>query len=181
MKKVLIAILTVFSSATFAQQKIGHLNSSEILQALPEYKQMTDAVEKKKGEYSKIMETMYTEYEKKAKEVQEQGEKMTQVVLDTKVQEIKDLERRITDFEQKAQDDLQKYAQDLMKPLNDKYVKGVKDVAKENGFTYVLDIAAGGVVYFPEDASDVTELVKKKIGANLPVPAAPGAATAPKK
>jgi outer membrane protein len=179
MKQTLIALMMICGTAAFAQQKIGHLNSSEILQALPEYKQMSEAVEKKKGEYSKIMENMYSEYEKKAKEVQEQGEKMTQVVLDTKVQEIKDLERRIGDFEQKAQEDLQKYAQELMKPLNDKYMKGVKEVARENGYSYILDIAAGGVVYFPDSGSDVTALVKTKIGATLPPPAAP--ATAPKK
>jgi outer membrane protein len=97
---------------------------------------------------------------------------MTQVVLDSKVQEVKDLEKRIGDFEQKAQSDLQSYAQELMKPLNDKYLKGVKEVAKENGYTYIFDIAAGGVVYFPETGSDVTPLVKTKIGATLPVPSA---------
>jgi outer membrane protein len=89
------------------------------------------------------------------------------------------LERRIGDFEQKAQEDLQKYAQELMKPLNDKYMKGVKEVARDNGYSYILDIAAGGVVYFPDSGSDVTALVKTKIGATLPPPAAP--ATAPKK
>jgi Skp family chaperone for outer membrane proteins len=72
------------------------------LQALPEYKQMSDAVEKKKGEYAKVMETMYSEYEKKAKDIQDNGDKMTQVVLDSKVQEVKDLEKRIGDFEQKG-------------------------------------------------------------------------------
>lgn len=172
MKKLLVAALVVAGSAAFAQQKIGHLNSGEILQALPEYKQMTEAVEKKKGEYTKIMESMYGEYEKKSREIQEGGDKMTQVVLDTKVQEVRDLERRLGDFEQKAQSDLQAYAQELMKPLNDKYVKGVKEVARENDYTYIFDIAAGGVVYFPETGSDVTALVKTKIGASLPAPAA---------
>ena len=58
-------------------------------------------------------------------------------------------------------------------------MKGVKEVARENGYSYILDIAAGGVVYFPDSGSDVTALVKTKIGATLPPPAAP--ATAPKK
>lgn len=180
MKKLIAAALVLIGGTAFAQQKIGHLNSAEILQALPEYKQMTEAVEKKKGEYTKIMESMYAEYEKKSREIQEGGDKMTQVVLDTKVQEVRDLEKRIGDFEQKAQGDLQNYAQELMKPLNDKYLKGVKEVARENGYSYILDIAAGGVVYFPETGSDVTPLVKTKIGATLPVPAAGGAAPAGK-
>ncbi len=183
MKKLAFALMMIGGTTASAQQKIGHLNSTEILQALPEYKQMSEAVEKKKADYSKIMENMYAEYEKKAKEVQEQGDKMTQLILDTKVQEIKDLERRIGDFEQKAQDDLSKYAQELMKPLNEKYLKGVKEVARDNGYAYILDIAAGGVVYFPESGSDVTPLVKTKIGATLPVPSpnAPAKAGTPGK
>lgn len=171
MRKLIVAVVALFAfTSAIAQQKIGHLNSSEILQAMPEYRQMSEAVEKKKQEYAKIMENMYAEYDKKSKEVQEGGDKMTQAVLDLKVQEIKDLEKRIQEFEQKAQQDLQKYAEDLMKPLQDKYVKGVKEIAKEQGYSYILDLAAGGVVYSPETGSDITQAVKTKIGATLPVP-----------
>ena len=175
MRKLLVAIVAIFTiSSASAQQKIGHLNSAEILQAMPEYKTMSDAVDKKKQEYAKIMESMYAEYEKKSKEVQDGGDKMTQAVLDLKVQEIKDLEKRIQDFEQKAQQDLQKYAEELMKPLQEKYMKGVKEIAKEQGYSYIFDLAAGGVVYYPESGSDITQAVKTKIGATMPIPT-PGA------
>jgi outer membrane protein len=171
MRKLIVAVVAIFTfSSLSAQQKIGHLNSSEILQAMPEYKTMSDAVDKKKQEYAKVMESMYAEYEKKSKEVQEGGDKMTQSVLDLKVQEIKDLEKRIQDFEQKAQQDLQKYAEELMKPLQDKYMKGVKEISKEQGYSYIFDLAAGGVVYYPETGSDITQAVKTKIGATNPVP-----------
>ncbi|MBS1625312.1 MAG: OmpH family outer membrane protein [Bacteroidetes bacterium] len=181
MRKLIVAIAAVFTlgTASAQTQKIGHLNSAEILQAMPEYKTMSEAVDKKKQEYAKLMESMYAEYEKKSKEVQEGGDKMTQAVLDLKVQEIKDLEKRIQDFEQKAQQDLQKYAEDQMKPLQDKYMKGVKEVSKDQGYTYIFDIAAGGVVYYPESGTDITQAVKTKIGANLPVPN-PNAPAAPK-
>ena len=181
MRKLIVAVVAIFTfSSLSAQQKIGHLNSSEILQAMPEYKTMSDAVDKKKQEYAKVMESMYAEYEKKSKEVQEGGDKMTQAVLDMKVQEIKDLEKRISDFEQKAQADLAKYAEELMKPLQDKYLKGVKEVAKEQGYSYVLDLASGGVVYYPETGYDLTSAVKTKIGATL-TPSAGNAAKAPTK
>ena len=172
MRKLLVAIAAIFTftSMSAQQQKIGHLNSSEILQAMPEYKTMSESVDKKKQEYAKIMESMYAEYEKKSKEVQEGGDKKTQAVLDLKVQEIKDLEKRIQEFEQKAQQDLQKYAEELMKPLQEKYMKGVKEVAKEQGYSYILDLAAGGVVYSPETGNDITQAVKTKIGATLVIP-----------
>ena len=168
MNKIALVIFALVTLTTAqAQQKVGHLNSAEVLQAMPEYKQMSEAVDKKKQDYSKVMETMYGEYEKKSKEVQDGGDKMTQAVLDLKVQEIKDLEKRISDFEQKAQADLAKYAEDLMKPLQEKYMKGVKEVAKEQGYAYVFDLAAGGVVYYPETGYDLTAAVKTKIGATL--------------
>jgi hypothetical protein len=87
---------------------------------------------------------------------------MTQAVLDLKVQEIRRPRKKDTRLEQKAQQDLQKYAEEQMKPLQDKYMKGVKDISKEQGYTYIFDIAAGGVVYYPESGSDITQAVKPR-------------------
>ena len=63
MRKLIVAIAAIFTftSLSAQTQKVGHLNSSEILQAMPEYKQMSEAVDKKKQEYAKIMENMYAE------------------------------------------------------------------------------------------------------------------------
>jgi outer membrane protein len=180
LKKIILAVAAIIAtSTTFAQQKIGHLNSTEILQSMPEYKTMSEAVEKKKGEYAKLMETMYAEYDKKTKELQA-NTAMPQAMQDVKVQEVKDLEKRMGDFEQKAQGELSTYAQTLAKPLQDKYLKGVKEVAKEQGYSYVLDLAANGVVYSPETGSDLTQAVKTKIGANMTPPVAnPAGGTRP--
>ena len=166
MKKLIVIAAAVFAtSAAFAQQKVGHLNSVEIMQALPEYKTMSEAVEKKKAEYSGIMQTMYAEYEKKTKELQG-ATNLAPAVQDSKVQELKDLEKRMGDFEQKAQTDLQTFAQTAAKPLQEKYMSGVKAVAKEQGYDYVFDVAANGIVYYPETGTDLTQAVKNKIGAN---------------
>jgi outer membrane protein len=179
MKKILslfAAALLAFSAS--AQQKIGHLNSESVLQQMPEYKQMSDAVDKKKGEYSKTLEKMYQEYEMKQKELQDKGKEMMEAVLETKIQEIQDLQKRIGDFEQKAQTDLQKFAADLMKPLNDKYIKAVSKVAKEQGYSYIIDLASGAVAYYQEGTNDVTSSVLKELGVTG-APAAGGTSPAP--
>jgi outer membrane protein len=167
MKKIIIAVaMLCITTAAFAQQKLGHLNSVEVLQAMPEYKQINESVEKKKTEFQKVLETLYAEYEKKGKEVQKDPN-MAKAMMDMKVQEIKDLEKRIQDFQQKAQEDIQKYAQDLAKPVQEKYASAVKQIAKEQGYSYIFDIAAGGTVYFPETGTDITQAVKIKLGGNL--------------
>ncbi|MCW3126209.1 MAG: hypothetical protein JWO03_1867 [Bacteroidetes bacterium] len=182
MKKLIVIAAALFAtSTTFAQQKVGHLNSVEIMQALPEYKLMSDAVEKKKGEYAAMMQNMYGEYEKKTKDLQQNGPSMPQVMQESKMQELKDLEKRMNDFEQKAQAELQDYAQKAAKPLQDKYMKGVKDVAKELGYDYIFDVAANGVVYYPETGTNVTQAVKTKIGATAAPPVSPKAGAPVKK
>lgn len=179
MKKLItICAALIMATAASAQQKIGHLNSVDIIQALPEYKQMSDAVEKKKQEYAVMMQNMYGEYDKKSKDLQANAATMTQLMQNTKMQELQDLEKRMNDFQGKAQQDLQEYAQKLAQPLQDKYLKGVKAVAKEQGYDYVFDVAANGLVNFPETGTDLTQAVKTKIGANV-APAAPVGAPRP--
>lgn len=168
MKKTVLMLLVaaLATSASHAQQKIGHLNSLDILQSMPEFKQMTDALEKKKADYQGMMEKMYTEYETKQKELQVMANSATQqdAIFEAKVQELQDLQKRIQDFQDKVENDLQKQQTDLMRPINDKYLKTVKEVAKENGYSYVIDIVSGAVAYFPEDSNDITDLVLKKMG-----------------
>jgi outer membrane protein len=170
MKKLFVIFTFVLSvaAAVGQSQKIGHLNSAEILQAMPEFKQMQDALEKKKNEYTKVLESMYKEYETKSKDVQDNGKNMMEAILEAKIQELQDLQKRIQAFEDKVQGDLEKYQLDLMKPINDKYMKLVEEVAKEGGYTYILDIAAGGVPFFPKNEFDLTNAVKSKVVASTP-------------
>ncbi len=52
----------------------------------------------------------------------------------------------------------------LFKPIQDKAVKAVNDVAAENGFTYIFDTAGGALVYTSPESQDILALVKTKLG-----------------
>jgi len=170
-KTIFVLVAIILAHTASAQQKIGYLNSTEILQAMPEYKTMSAAIEKKKAEYSKMLEDMYAEYDKKTKELQG-NPNMDKPTQELKTQELKDLEKRMNDFQQKAQTDLQSYAQEISKPLQAKYQSAVKEIAKEQGFSYVLDLAANNVVYYPETPGyDLSPAVKSKLGADMNPPA----------
>lgn len=190
MKKVIsVVIIALFLSFTAsAQQKLGHINSLTVLQAMPEFKQMSDDIDKQKQAYSKALEAMYTDYDKKQKELQgltEKDKNTPDAILDMKIQELQELQKRIQDFESKANEDLQKLQQDKLKPINDKYLKTVKEVAQANGYSYIFDVVSGAVAYYPETTDDVTDLVMKKLGITAApkttTPATPGAQGTPKK
>ena len=180
MKKLIITVAALVTTlCSFGQQKIGFLNSTEIIETMPEYKTMNEALEKKKAEYSKLMESMYSEYEKKSKDLQAAGTTMAQAMQELKMQEIKDLENRMNAFQKKAQSDLANYAQQYSKPLQSKFQSAVKDVAKEQAYSYILDLASNAVPYYPEgSSSDVSALVRTKLGitgGSAPKPATPAA------
>ena len=52
---------------------------------------------------------------------------------------------------------------DLMQPVMEKALNAIKEVGKENGFTYIFDMNAG-ILYAAENSQDVLPLVKKKLG-----------------
>ena len=109
---------------------------------------------------------MYDTYQQKLKEVNQYGASMMDAVLQERKKELDSLQRSITTYEQTASAEIQDYQDKLLKPLNDKYLKIVAAVAKENGYSYIFDLASGSVAYHTEASGDITDLVKKKMSSN---------------
>lgn len=165
MKKFITAA-TFFISflAGYSQQKYGHIDSKEILDAMPEYKQMKAALEKKRKEQEAKLKRLYNEYEKRQKELAEYAAGLMEAVREEKMMELDSLTKAIGEYENRADADIQSLQMKLLKPMNDKYLKIVDAVAKENGYTYIFDIATGSLAYYPPNDGNITQLVKKKMG-----------------
>jgi len=88
---------------------------------------------------------------------------MSDIIKQTKEREIADLETRITEFQQGAETDFANKQQELYDPLITKARDAINAVAEANGFTYILDVSMGTVLYF-EAGEDVLPLVKVKLG-----------------
>ena len=167
-KKLVSSVLLMFFVLTgvFAQQKYGHINSQDIQETMPEFKQLTASMEVKRKQYDNQLQRMMTDYKQKSKELNDYGAAMMEAVREERMKELEALQQSITSFQDNAEAELQKSQLKLMKPLNDKYLKVVQAVAKENGYTYIFDLSSGTVVYHPENTGDVTDLVKKRMGIN---------------
>lgn len=167
-KTVVILIWSLFVGAGVlqAQQKYGHVNSGEVLEAMPEFKTMNAAIEKRQKDSQLQMQKMYQDYQARQKELSEYGMSMMMAVREEKMAELDSLQQAISGYEAKAGEDLQRLQEKLIQPLNDKYIKTVNVVAKENGYQYIFDIAGSLVVYYPENSGDITQKVKQKMGIN---------------
>lgn len=173
MKRIqrLFGILALASLATLAanaqQLKIGHINSQELLAALPETDSAQKKLEKLATEHQTRLEEMTVElnkkYEEYLKKVQNTVEPPSELIRTSMEAELQEMQTRIETFKQTADEDLQQQRMTLFKPIQDKAVKAVNDVAAENGFTYILDSGVGVVIYSSPDSQDILPLVKKKL------------------
>ena len=77
---------------------------------------------------------------------------------------MQELRTRIQRFQETAMNELDKAQQDLMQPITEKAMNAIREVAKENGFTYIFDLNAGPILYTSENSQDILPLVKKKLG-----------------
>lgn len=164
-KLTIVLLVVAMSTSVFGQKtvKIGHINSNELLSAMPERTKIQKDLETYATDLRTTLETMRKEYEVKIKDFQGKQDVMTEVIKNSKIKEITDLEKRITDFQQTAEADLQKKEEELLQPVIDKAKEAINNVAKEGAYTYILDSSVGVVLYSVE-GDDILPLVKKKLG-----------------
>ena len=130
---------------------------------MPERAKIQKDLETYANDLRSTLETMRKEYETKIKEFQGKQDVMTEVIKNSKIKEITDLEKRITEFQQTAEADLQKKEEELLQPVIDKAKDAINAVAKEGSYTLVLDSSVGVVLYSVE-GDDILPAVKKKLG-----------------
>ena len=155
------------SSIGFAQKaniKLGHINSQELLSLMPERDSAQAAFERYQKRLADQLDGMQVELNKKYQDFAAEQDNLTDLIKKTKSQEIQDIQTRIQEFQNTAQQEMQKKQNELMQPIIEKAQKAIKDVARENGFTYIFDLATGGILYFSEDTENIMPLVKTKLG-----------------
>ncbi|MCD4679600.1 MAG: OmpH family outer membrane protein [Bacteroidales bacterium] len=164
-KSVLIISLICFSVSVNAQTKpkFGHVDFAKLYSLMPgqdsaqiEYQEFAQSLKN-------TLDAMQAELESKYQDYQTSVNTLSAIIRSTKEKEIQDLQGRIEEFQMSAQQELQNKEGELTKPIIDKASQAVKEVAEENGYTYIFNSSEGMLLY-SDPGDDVLSLVKKKLG-----------------
>ena len=169
MKKILLVIVVVLALGTKANaqmkvNKLGYINSLELLSLMPETKVADEKLEK----YGKDLEGLYDQMIKEGQTKAAEFEKISRdstdndVTLQFKYEELMSLQKKVGDFEASINEKIGAKREEFYAPIVEKANNAIKAVAKENGFTYIFDASAGSIVY-ADETDDVLPLVKKKL------------------
>ncbi len=164
-KLLLVGAILLGGMTLNAQQlKFGHIDSRELLMAMPESDSAQAKIQQLAQDYEDQMEEMQVELNKKYDDYLRNRDKYTELIRQTKEADIQEMQQRIANFEQMAQQDLQTQQSQLMRPILEKANKAVREVAQEQGFIYIFDTGSGNPVYWSEKSIDILPMVKEKLG-----------------
>ena len=164
MKRVITAcslflLLAAFAPAT-AQVKIAVVSADEVFSKMPEVLKADSSL----AAFQQALAETYQEQQNElneayAKFVRDSG-KMTPAVKEAKRKDLQDRITALSTKEQELNKTLETQKEKELAPIREKMLKAINEVAKENGYGYVL--YREQLIVFPE-TDDITTKVKTKL------------------
>lgn len=162
MRKVFMLIVSVFALSFAAQaQKIGHINYTELVTQMPQYKSAMDELEKVTNDYRTQIETLEKEFSEKQVKYQNDKAKMTMAQQELAEGELQSIYTRLQEFGNNAQNNVAKKREELLKPVIDNLGTAIKNFATKNNYDYILDAEQ---VHFGKEANNITNQIKSELG-----------------
>ena len=162
-KVFVLVALTLAAMSVSAQVKLGHIETQKLIQAMPEWTAAQKTFEEEQKKVNTELNGLREQFQTKLAEYSEKMKTYSEAMRATTEEELQGLQQRIQRFQETAMAQLEKTQNDLMQPVMEKALNAIKEVGKENGFTYIFDMNAG-ILYAAENSQDVLPSVKKKLG-----------------
>jgi outer membrane protein len=165
MRKISVLFFLLIFSGSLFSQKFGYMNSTALLSELPEVKAANANLEALQGQLQKKGQQMYQDLMAKAKalEAKEKSGEVAPKVLQDEAAKLETEKQGLMKYEQEMSQQVQEKRDSIFEPILTKVNDAIKAICKEQGYTFIFDQSTG-VVLYGDEASDVTKLVKAKLG-----------------
>ncbi len=168
MRKIfLILILAIGLSAVTNAQKYAYIDSKYILENIPEYTQAQKKLDDLSEKWQKEIEEKYAEIEKLYKAYQADQILLPEDMKRKREDEIVRKEREAKEFQKQkfgVNGELFQKRQELIKPIQDKIYKAVKNMAEESNYVFVFDKANQSNIMYASPKLNKSDLILKKMG-----------------
>ena len=135
-KVFVLVALTLAAMSVSAQVKLGHIETQKLIQAMPEWTAAQKTFEEEQKKVNTELNGLREQFQTKLAEYSEKMKTYSEAMRATTEEELQGLQQRIQRFQETAMAQLEKTQNDLMQPVMEKALNAIKEVGKENGFTY---------------------------------------------
>ena len=167
MKKyfLLFALLGIVSSNVIAQ-KYAFIDTKYILSQMPDYTDAQKEIDDLAEKWQKDVEKKYNEIQSKYKSFQEEEILLPDETKKIRLDEIMELEVKAKELQKKrfgVEGDLFKKRKELIDPIQDKIYKAVKELSKDNNYSFILDKSKNSNIIYADPKYDKSDAVLRKI------------------
>jgi outer membrane protein len=169
MKKFIVFFLgglILFSFNSFAQLKIGYVDSNTIMDNLPDAQDARQKLDALIQDWQKQLNDLQAQWQQKYDDYQKRKLIMTdQTRSDTEAELVK-LEQQVSDFREKkfgTNGELFQKQDELMKPVQNKIFNAIQEIAKEEDLDFVFDRSGDVMLLYAKDQYDLTSKVLDRL------------------
>lgn len=169
-RAILAAGLLLAAGTVQAQQNIAHVDGQRILESMPEYQTIQQAIDKQAADWEAEIRTKQREVDNLFREYQTRELLYTNQERQRKRDEIARAEEEIERLRMQyfgPDGDLFKQQNSQIRPLQDRIVEAIEEVATRQGFDYVLDRTGDYVFLFAREQFDLTDQVLEELGIDV--------------
>lgn len=171
MNKFFTVSLFLFASLLAnAQSKMAHLNSQEVMAAMPSYNKAVTDLNSFQAELQDELEAMVADYREAMQIYLEKRPDLTPIRVQFEEEKLAKKERDINERQQAVQSEVEAYSRELNLPILTKLETAVKTVSDRGGYDYVFDISVVMISNGPDITKEVITEVLKIDNAIMPPP-----------
>lgn len=150
-----------FSQAT----KIGHLNSGNLLNLMPEAKIANATLDSFQKELLAKGDTMVSTFRAEYDKYMKESSDGILTAIETKQREasLQKQQKDLQDYQESMKTIMLQKRESLLKPILQKVDLAIQTFGKEEGYLMIFDESTGAMMY-SLPSQDVTEQIKKKLG-----------------
>lgn len=170
-KLIVVAVMALGIFSASAQSKIGYISTDDLIGLMPEAAKVNTELTEYQTSLQQQGQTLKTEFDKKVDQYNLDSSKLSASMKEIRRDELVKLYTRLQNYDQEAQEKASQYAQTKIAPVREKAMDAIKAVAKEKGYSYVIDNSTNLLLVMPP-GDDLLPLVKTKLGIkDAPAPA----------
>lgn len=161
---VLFLVLLGFVNSSFAQTKVGYIDSKKIIENMQEAKDAKLKLDNLVQEWQKQLNDLQDSLKKIKDEFEKKKLVLSEQLKQQYEKTIKDLETNASNFKIQKFGEGGEYFQkqvEFMKPVQDRIFKAIETVAKKEDFDYIFDRNSDLLLLYVNEKYDVTLKVQR--------------------
>ena len=162
-----LLVLALWPGQARAQQKVGYVDSQYILQQIPEYATIQQKVDRLAQDWQAELEAKQKAVDELFREYQARELLYTQEERQRKQEEIMREEEAVEQFRARhfgPEGELFKQQDQLMRPLQERILKAVQEVATGEGYDYVFDKSGDFLFLYAREQFNLSNRVLEELG-----------------